>query len=452
MARHKQFFWACFFSAACIFTSQSFAASGEETYRKLILGRHYKQAVALLTKSAKSGNPLSQYRLAVMLRSGLGIKRDDAQARDWLRKSAQKGNADAAKLMKSLGTIVTSQAMPVPVSAPLRSARVASFAHLKPRREGDMNWLSTASARKFHSLEVGGAAAKDINGRDATGQTPLITAARAGNMKLVEQLIAMGADVNLTDVRGMSAYLWSIETGNIALAKILVAAAANVDQKSATGDSVDLIAARNCNLQTLEEVSGHFRQSRSNYSGQTAAHMLAKNCRELAVPKQFFSDEDMTAIDNAGRTPLWFAIASDNEKMAAALIERDAGLTTADNDGNTPLHIAASSGNAIAVSALLQKQASPEALDKNLNTPLMLAAANGRTESVKLLLPLAADINQKNIDGETVLTLAVKSGSADIVSIVVMAGGATTSRTISRDTPEKIVERLGNKKLEAALQ
>ncbi len=442
-----------FLGTACLIVALATAPQAlarDDAYQKLILGRHYKQAVALLTKSARSGNPLSQYRLAVMLRSGLGTRRDDARARDWLRKSAAGGNAEAGKLLTSLANIVTTEAVPVPDATTLRNPRIASLAKLKPQPSGKQDWLILSVARPFEKVDTPATPA-DINTRDAAGQTPLIVAVRSGNTKLVEQLLALKANVNLSDKGGMSAYLWAIETGNIALAKILVGAAANVDQKTAHGNSADLLAARQCNLQTLEEAESHFRQSRSNHAGETAAHVLARNCPEVEVPGNLVSEEDAVFPDAAGRTPLWRAIASGNEPLAKMLLERDGAFTASDNEGFTPLHVAANTGNTKIINALLQKPVEVEALDKSGNTPLMLAAARGRLEAVRLLLPLAADINQKNLDGDTVLTLAVRIDRADIAKLVVDAGGSTTSRTISRDTPEKIAERLGSPTLIQAL-
>ncbi len=432
-------------------TPQAFAKDGADAYQKLILGRHYKKAVVLLAKSAKAGNPLSQYRLAVMLRSGLGTKRDDAKARDWLRKSAAGGNAEAGKLLQSLSTIITTEAVPVPVATPFRSARVAVLAKLKPHPSGKQDWLTISAARAFEEVETG-STPTNLDARDATGQTPLMAAVRSGNLKLVERFLALQANVNLSDQRGMSAYLWALETGNIALAKILVGGAANVDQRTAEGNTADLLAARRCSIETLEEAQAHFRQSRSNYAGETAAHALARSCVDVEIPENLVSQDDAITADSAGRTPLWRAVANGNRQLATILLERDAALTTSDNEGFTPLHIAASTGNAVVVDALLQKQVEAEALDKHQNTPLMLAAAKGRLETVKQLLPLANDINQKNIDGDTVLTLAVRSGRADIAALVVAAGGSTTSRTISRDTPEKIAERLGSQAMLEALK
>jgi TPR repeat protein len=149
MAPLKTFIGAACMLAALATAPLAHAKDNIDAYQKLILGRHYKQAVALLTKSARTGNPLSQYRLAVMLRSGLGTKRDDAKARDWLRKAEAGGNAEAGKLLKSLASIVTTDAIPVPDATSLRNPRIASLAKLKPLPSAKQDWLIVSAARPF---------------------------------------------------------------------------------------------------------------------------------------------------------------------------------------------------------------------------------------------------------------------------------------------------------------
>jgi ankyrin repeat protein len=457
MARRDRLAAACCLALAMFSATAAWAADGEATYRKLILGRHYAEAVALLARSAKSGNPLSQYRLAVMLRNGLGARRNDAAARDWLRKSAQAGNADAARLLQSLSSIVTSQNIPVPATAPGRTARVASLEKAKPRAAKSPGWLAIASARAFIGIAPGSLKAASVNERDGGGQTPLITAARAGNARLVAQLLAAGADVNAVDAEGWSAYLWSIKSGHADILRILIKGGADPGRKNRLGETGELIAAKACSIAMLDELANQapnrLRASSVNAAGETSAHLLAQSCISQTPDARHFSIDERSAIDAQGRTPLWQALASRNAPLAALLLKDNAlAVKIPDNAGVTPLHVAASRGQCGSASLLLAKGADPEATDSQGNTPLMLAAANAKIDCVKLLLALARDINQKNADGETVLTLAVKSQDAAITALVAEAGGAPTSRSISRDTPEKIVNRLGNPALKQALQ
>ncbi len=451
MARPKVLAALCCIGAFLLANVAALSGTSDDAYRKLVLARQYKQAVVLLTKSAKKGNPLSQYRLAVMLRSGLGIARNDTQARTWLRKSSLAGNKEAKELLRRLSVAVTTEKIDVPAAAQQRSPRVASFDNLPPRQPGEPSWLALASARAFNEVVDMPKIISLANQRDVSGQTPLITAVRSGNAKLVMQMIKWGSDINTVDDRGMSALLWAVESSHQDILLALIDANASTDLRTKAGDNAELLAARVCNMRGLEALQGQLRKQSVNARGETVAHVLVKSCHQIEPNAKFFAPEDVAALDNSGRSPLSYAVVQGDMRMISFLIEQGAVITSADNEGATALHSAANRGHVEAVKLLLKNAADSEALDKGLNTPLMLAAANGHIACLELLLPVAADINQKNADGETVLMLAVKSGKPEAVAQAVAAGGSTTSRSISRDTPEKVVERLGAPLLKAAL-
>jgi len=56
-------------------------------------------------------------------------------------------------------------------------------------------------------------AGEDVNKRDELGRTPLMYAARDGNLEKVKQLLKRGADVNLQDNNGRTALRYATAFG-----------------------------------------------------------------------------------------------------------------------------------------------------------------------------------------------------------------------------------------------
>ena len=75
----------------------------------------------------------------------------------------------------------------------------------------------------IHILIEAGA---ELNGADQAGQTPLILAAKRGNLDCVRKLIEAGADVNLCDQYQKSALDYAIQGGYTEMVERLLEAGA----------------------------------------------------------------------------------------------------------------------------------------------------------------------------------------------------------------------------------
>ena len=69
---------------------------------KAFAKKEYAAAAKLFRPLAEKGNALAQYRIAMMHKMGLGVSKDQKQARKWSRLAAKQGNADAQLLLGSL--------------------------------------------------------------------------------------------------------------------------------------------------------------------------------------------------------------------------------------------------------------------------------------------------------------------------------------------------------------
>lgn len=93
-------------------------------------------------------------------------------------------------------------------------------------------WLEAVVVGKFALVRAGLEAGIDPNGFHE-GETALVKAIEAGNVKVVETLLAGGADANLADDYGMTALHYAaLRAKKVAIPKALVEAGADPKKKS----------------------------------------------------------------------------------------------------------------------------------------------------------------------------------------------------------------------------
>src|SRR5947207_10940809 len=64
------------------------------------------------------------------------------------------------------------------------------------------------------------------------GETPVMVAARSGNLAVVELLAAKGANANATAARGQTALMWAVAQKHPEVVKVLIAHHADLHAKS----------------------------------------------------------------------------------------------------------------------------------------------------------------------------------------------------------------------------
>jgi len=79
------------------------------------------------------------------------------------------------------------------------------------------------------AIEQSLAAGTDVNETNAYGWTPLMHAARVGNLEVFNLLLEKGADVHIQDTNGRTALMKATLAGNLEIAKILLQHSADVN-------------------------------------------------------------------------------------------------------------------------------------------------------------------------------------------------------------------------------
>jgi ankyrin repeat protein len=235
-------------------------------------------------------------------------------------------------------------------------------------------------------------------------RTPLFWAARSGDTKLVERLLAHGAEVNLHAAR----YL---EPGNVI-----------------TGPRV------------WERDSG-------DKDGETPLHLAAGEGHLEVVRLLLGNGAEVNARDENSRTPLQLACANHHAAVVKLLLEKGATVKGTDQLGNTALH--AASGDTACIKHLLAARADINAANPEGITPLRLAAYEGAREAAELLLargarldlfsacllgkteavrklltedPKALDREYNSYLKETPLMLAARAGHVKVVRLLLERG------------------------------
>ncbi|ETW04734.1 hypothetical protein H310_03883 [Aphanomyces invadans] len=240
---------------------------------------------------------------------------------------------------------------------------------------------------------------RDVNERDATGQSPLhvaITSLNVDSSKVhdvVGVLLDHGADVNAKDFDG----------GYTALHHACA--------KNQCGACEAL-------LEAAQE--RHIPLNISSYDGMYPLHVLAilGHVECACVLQQGDPAWDVNVRDAEGRSPLHLAIAYNHSTFVTYLLEMGATPDARDGLSRTPLHYAVECKVGLEmVSSLRKFKVDLNAADERGDTALHWAAHSGHQKLVNHLVNLGADTTLQNTDWETPAQLAAANGHEGCVAI-----------------------------------
>jgi ankyrin repeat protein len=239
----------------------------------------------------------------------------------------------------------------------------------------------------------------------AAGDSPLVTAARDGNLKDVRALIAKRANVNEPARDGSTALLWAAYHSDVDMARALIAAGAKVNTPNRYG------------------VTPLLQASRSGDMALIAALLKA--------------GADTASMHPDGETPLMAAARTGRVDAMKLLLVAGADVNGSDTyQHQTALMWAATEGHAEAVTMLLESGANAN-LKARVNpiddrkhadhatggfTALMFAVRNGHENAVKALAKGGADLNLTNGDGATAMNIAIVNDRFDLAKTLLDLG------------------------------
>ncbi len=278
------------------------------------------------------------------------------------------------------------------------------------------------------------------------GSTPLLFAARSGDLESARLLIAAGADVNDTAADGNTALIIAAHSGSGSVAALLLEQGADPNAAPLGYAALHAAVLRG----TLQD---RRRASEDPGAGVPLVRALlehgANPDARLAkgTPVRRWSHDFALMERWVGATPYWLAAKFLETEMMRVLVAGGADPRRASRDGTTPLMAAAGLGYSrgggsafikdrrdfssynpvesaaqgsqipadeerlalVAVTTALELGADVRAVDQAGNTALHAAASHGMDTLVRALVAQGADVRATNARGQTPAALAVYS-------------------------------------------
>jgi uncharacterized protein len=312
--------------------------------------------------AARTGRPEA---VKLLLEAGARVDaRDTMRQTTALMWAAEQGHADVVKVLVAAGADVNAQTI-----------------------------IEQAKRRR-------GVVYKQGENHSTGGVTPLVLAARQGNLEAVKVLVDSGAALNKPAGDGSTAMLVAIQNGHYDVAQYLVEKGADINKANQKGWTPLYLAVKHRNLET-----GTIPVPNQNQAFDFVKLLLDRNVDVNA--RIGFNTE----IRN-GQRATWF-----------------------EEDGATAFMRAALCGDIEVMRLLLAKGADPKIKTADNTTTLMAAAGVGYTEgfiqyrskedsiaAVKLLLELGLDVNAQNDGGLTALHGAAHRAALDEIRLLVEHG------------------------------
>ncbi len=241
------------------------------------------------------------------------------------------------------------------------------------------------------------------------GSTPLLFAARQGDIACAKLLLAAGANVNDTAPDGTSALVMAAYSDHGSFAVFLLDRGGDPNS-AAAGYAALHIAVLTRNLDLVKALLAH---------GANPNAQLTKG-----TPVRRFEEDLVLPQSLAGATP--FLVAA---KLAEVDIMRVLATAKADplaptKNGLTPLMAAVS----------------PDRRSLALRSLHAGQAVNQALEAVRLVLQLGADVNAANDEGDTALHIAAAKGANAIVQLLVENGARLDVKNKLGQTPLSLTE------------
>jgi ankyrin repeat protein len=301
------------------------------------------------------------------------------------------------------------------------------------------------------------------------GQTALMWAIAEKHSHVARALVDRGADIRARSTGGYSPLLFAARVGDLESANVLVAAGADVNDKTPDETSVLLVSVVRGHSALAMYLLAHGANPNDSGPGYTALHWASGSWEtELTGPNGIDAQGDEEWRSLAG-------VPSGKIELIRALLARSAdpnvrlaktpprvGYTQLQVEhrvvgvnmypGATPFLLAAMAGDVEVMQVLADHGADPRLASTDGTTPLMVAAGLGRymaesrvsegraLTAVKLAIELGGEVNAVNDSGNTALHGAAHTKSDTVIRFLVEKGAEIDLANKRGQTPLMIAD------------
>uniref|UniRef100_A0A4W3HI33 Ankyrin repeat and KH domain containing 1 n=1 Tax=Callorhinchus milii TaxID=7868 RepID=A0A4W3HI33_CALMI len=286
------------------------------------------------------------------------------------------------------------------------------------------------------------------------GFTPLILAATAGHVGVVEILLDKGADIEAQSERTKDTPLsLACSGGRQEVVELLLARGANKEHRNVSDYTPLSLAASGGYVNIIKillNAGAEINSRTGSKLGISPLMLAAMNGHVASVKLLLDMGSDINAqIETNRNTALTLACFQGRAEVVSLLLDRKANVEHRAKTGLTPLMEAASGGYAEVGRVLLDKGADVNAppVPSSRDTALTIAADKGHYKFCELLINRGAHIDVRNKKGNTPLWLAANGGHFDVVQLLVQAGADVDAADNRKITPLMAAFRKGHVKV-----
>lgn len=299
------------------------------------------------------------------------------------------------------------------------------------------------------------------------GETPLLTAARAGQEEMTRLLISRKANLEARDKEGKTPL--HCAANDISIATILLEAGAQKDVKDEKGNTpFDL--AKSTEMKSLLSLRNE-SDTESEPEEKVKVKKKKVEVRRRIKVKLFdliehgkFNEAKDLIPANARALPLFIKTNNKREiqpllhhavrygacDLASYLLAGGANIDLRNGVGDTPLFIAVRENKEECCKLLIDRRANVEATTKEKDTPLMIAVIDGYEGICKILLE-KANVHAKDEDGYHAIHLAAFYNRISIAKLLIAKGARLDAKDTEGMTPRDIAKEQKHPEMEILL-
>jgi len=292
-----------------------------------------------------------------------------------------------------------------------------------------------------------------VDGHDKDQSTPLMVACFRGKVEAAKLLIQRGAGVDQVDLNGATPVSFAMHSGNMEVIQLLLEAGIDFATQGPNNGTYMNLAAAGGNLEIMELLfSSGVPVDTANDTGTTPLISAAGLGQTEAVRWLLAKGADAGHVDSNGMSAMSLCAFRGNGASAELLVQAGAELNQKDNWGRTPLLSSFQGGNDEVATVLLKAGADPDLATELGQTPLIKATERGDLAGVEALLAAGAKVDPvETPQGRQALHIAAARGYGDVTAALVKAGAPLNCVDKAGAAPIMLARDHGNYKITKAL-